>query len=298
MPAEGVIHDLGYQRYAGPRNGRAQIVRALTWHSFRAAFGMGRGARAKIVPIIAFIAICLPAVINAVAVAKGNQRLFSYDTYVPALRIIVLTLFVAVQAPELVSRDLRSRVLPLYFARPLHRADYPLAKYLALTGACAVLVEIPLLVLYLGTISSLHGGAAVWAQTRALIPGLLIGALWAIVIAATGLLLASVSGRRGYATGAVAIFFFLTWTVASIIIQAEGGSGFAPGRALTVARIGGLLSPFTLLDGVRFWLAGSNGTQGQVPYPGDFGIVYLLVLLALLAGSLGGLVARYRRAGL
>ena len=59
-----------------------------------------------------------------------------------------MTVFVAVQAPELVSRDLRSRVLPLYFARPIKTIDYPLAKYLAFTGACLVMLEVPLLLLY------------------------------------------------------------------------------------------------------------------------------------------------------
>ena len=59
--AVGVIHDLGYRRYDGPRLGRAQIVRALIWHSFRSAFGIGRGVKAKIIPILAFVAICLPA---------------------------------------------------------------------------------------------------------------------------------------------------------------------------------------------------------------------------------------------
>src|SRR5580700_9814727 len=116
--AAGVIHDLGYRRYDGPRLGRAQMVRALAWHSFRSAFGFGRGAKAKIVPLVALVALCLPAVVNAFAMSKGNPRLVDYDTYAPALRDIVMTVFVAVQAPELVSRDLRSRVLPLYCARP------------------------------------------------------------------------------------------------------------------------------------------------------------------------------------
>ena len=49
----GVIHDLGYRSYDGPRLGRAQIVRALIWHSFRSAWGIGRGVKAKIVPILA-----------------------------------------------------------------------------------------------------------------------------------------------------------------------------------------------------------------------------------------------------
>ena len=134
MPAEttatrtGVIHDLGYQRYDGPRFGRAQIVRALAWHSFRAAFGLGRGAKAKIIPVIALVALCLPAVVNAFAMSRGNPRLVSYDAYQPVLRDLVMTVFVAVQAPEMVSRDLRSRVLPLYFSRPMKTIDYPVAR--------------------------------------------------------------------------------------------------------------------------------------------------------------------------
>jgi len=53
--AAGVIHDLGYRGYDGPRLGRAQIVRALTWHSFRSAFGIGRGVKGKIVPVLVIV---------------------------------------------------------------------------------------------------------------------------------------------------------------------------------------------------------------------------------------------------
>ena len=196
--ATSVIHDLGYRRYDGPRLGRAQIIRALAWHSFRAAFGLGRGAKAKIVPLVALVALCLPAVVNAFAMSKGNPRVVDYDTYSPALRDLVMTVFVAVQAPELVSRDLRSRVLPLYFARPIKTIDYPLAKYLAFTGACLVMMEVPLILLYGGSIANVHGGSAVWGQTRALIPGLLVGLMWAVVLAAISLFLASLTGRRAF----------------------------------------------------------------------------------------------------
>ena len=79
----GVIHDLGYRRYDGPRLGRAQIGRALAWHSLRSAFGIGRGIKAKIVPMITFVIMCLPAVVNAVAVALStpHARAIPYDTY-------------------------------------------------------------------------------------------------------------------------------------------------------------------------------------------------------------------------
>src|SRR5215510_1336408 len=82
--ATGVIHDLGYRHYEGPRLGRAAIIRALYWHSLRSAFGIGRGAKAKIVPILMFALMCLPAVVNAIVVARtpGHARLVDYDTYV------------------------------------------------------------------------------------------------------------------------------------------------------------------------------------------------------------------------
>jgi ABC-2 type transport system permease protein len=302
-----VIHDLGYRRYDGPRLGRAQIIRALAWHSFRAAFGFGRGAKAKIVPLVALVALCLPAVVNAFAMSKGNPQLVPYDTYQPTLRDLVMTVFVAVQAPELVSRDLRSRVLPLYFARPIKTIDYPLAKYLAFTGACLVMMWVPLLLLYGGSIANVHGGAAVWAQTRALIPGLLVGLMWAAVLAAISLFLASLTGRRAFATGAVAIFFLLTFTLAEILLAAEGqplGSNASNGPQSAIAatpglasKVSGLFSPFTLFDGVRMWLGGTNLADG-VSNPGSFGAVYALVLVAITALCLYGLAARYRKARL
>ena len=312
MPAEpaaaGVIHDLGYRRYDGPRLGRRQITVALAWHSFRAAFGFGRGAKAKVVPVIALIALCLPAVINAFAMAQGNPRLVGYDTYQPVLRNLVMTVFVAVQAPELVSRDLRSRVLPLYFSRPIRTIDYPLAKYVAFTAACLVMIDVPVLLLYFGTIANVHGGAAVWAQTKALIPGLLVGLMWSVVLAAVSLFLASLTGRRAFATGTVAIFFLLTFTLAEILLQVETniavpGPGPGPGKfggplAATMAqKVSGLFSPFTLFDGVRMWLGGTTEAD-NVPRPGGFGAVYALVLLVLLVLCLGGLAARYRKARL
>ena len=296
----GVIHDLGYRRYDGPRLGRAGIIRALAWHSFRSAFGIGRGAKAKIVPLLAFILMCLPAIVNAVAVAQhpGQQPVVDYDTYAYMLRTLVMLIFVAAQAPELVSRDLRSHVLPLYYSRPMRRLDYPLAKYVAFTVACLLLVEIPLIILYLGTIVSVGGGSAVWDQTKALIPGLGVAALWAVLLAAIGLLLASFTGRRAYATGMIAIYFFLTWILATILVNIAThgvGPGGVPVGTSLGARLAGLISPFTVLDGVRQWLGGTN--PGPIPNPGDVGWLYGLMFLVLLGVCLGGLAARYRKVG-
>jgi ABC-2 type transport system permease protein len=297
----GVIYDRGYRRYDGERLGHAQIVRALCWHSFRSAFGIGRGPKAKVVPIIAFIALCLPAVINAVAVAKGGTPVVGYGTYVFGLRVVVMTIFVAVQAPELVSRDLRSRVMPLYFSRPMRRGDYPLAKYVAFTAACLAMIEIPLLLLYLGNIVSPKGSGSIWTQTRELGGGLAVGLLWAVLLAAIGLAIASLSARRAYATGAVAIFFVLTWTLAVIISQVTGrtAGAFVPGQVAPASeRLAGLVSPFSLVDGIRQWLGGHAPAPGPIPAPGSYGFAYGVVFLVLLAASFVILAARYRRTDL
>jgi ABC-2 type transport system permease protein len=317
----GVIHDIGYRQYTGRRLGRAQIIRALFWHSLRSAYGLGRGAKAKIVPVLAFVIMCLPAVINAVVIARGGTRLVPYDTYANQLRVVVMIIFIAAQAPELVSRDLRSHVLPLYFCRPMRRLDYPVAKLAAFITACLALIDIPLLLLYLGTVAQVHSGSAVWAQTRALIPGLLIGLLWSVLLAAIGLVFASLSGRRAYATGSIAIYFFLTWILSGILIMvtqrnvvrtvmvhpppgAPAPPGTPPGGAFqahmviqvptTASRLSGLVSPFTTLDGARQWLGGTS--QGPVPGVGGYGALFGAMVLVLLAVSLGGLAARYRKA--
>jgi ABC-2 type transport system permease protein len=246
--------------------------------------------KGKIIPVLTFIAMCLPALVNAFAVARGNQRLFGYDVYTPGLRVALVTIFIAAQAPELVSRDLRSHVLPLYFCRPLRRGDYPLAKYLAMTGALLVLIEVPLLLLYVGTIASAKSGSAIWHETRALIPGLGVGLMWALLFAAIGLFLASFTGRRAYSTGIVAIACVLTFVLSLVLIQAEGGQS----ATSTGARVAGLFSPFTILDGVRVWLGGSAQT-GLTADPGRYGPLYGVLAVLLLAACLGGLAARYRK---
>jgi ABC-2 type transport system permease protein len=309
--AAGVIHDIGYQRYDGPRLGRWQIAAALCWHSLRSAFGIRRGAKAKIVPVITFVIMCAPAVINAVAMAlsSSHSRIVDYDTYTPTLRVIIMLVFIAAQAPELVARDLRSKVLPLYFAKPMRRLDYPAAKYAGFTLACLAMLDIPVVLLYLGTVFQVHGFSAVWAQTRAFIPGLLVGLMWAVVLAAIGLALASVSGRRAFSTGAVAIFLFMTWILAHVLVtiasqQARGGPGGPPHGAFCsadfqagsshTAHLLGIISPFNALDGVRQWLGGTN--CGIVANPGQYGWVYGLALLVFLGAGLAGLFFRYARA--
>jgi ABC-2 type transport system permease protein len=302
--SSGVIHNIGYRRYDAERLGRAAIVRALIWHSLRSAFGIGRGAKAKIFPAVLFGIICLPAAVNAVALHTNpaGPPIVGYDGYIPSLRTVVMLIFVAIEAPNLVSGDLRNHTLPLYFARPIRRIDYPFAKLVAFLLACLLMIEIPLILLWVGIVSQQHGASAIWEQTLRLGPGLLYGAAWAVLLASIGLLLASTTGKRVFAMCAIGIPLFFSWILANVLghvgEQAFGPAGF--GQPSALASLSGLISPFTLLGGLLRWAQG-NPSIGPAYHPlqattiGNYGPVYGVLFVVLTVTAIGGLIARYRK---
>jgi ABC-2 type transport system permease protein len=300
----GVIHNIGYRRYDGARLGRGSIFRALMWHSLRTAFGFGRGAKAKIFPALMFVIMCLPAVVNAVSLATNPHggAIITYDDYVPSIRTVAMLIFVAVEAPNLVSADLRNHTLPLYFARPIGRIDYPLAKLVAFVIACLLMIEIPLVILYIGNVTQVHGAHAVWEQTLQFGPGLLYGAAWAVLLASIGLLLASASGKRVFAICAIAIPLFFTYIVAHTLshVGQQAFAAGALGQPSALASLAGLISPFTLLGGVLRWLEKPNpgaAQQLQATVIGQYGDVYMTVFVLLTLAAIGGLILRYRKVG-
>jgi ABC-2 type transport system permease protein len=318
----GVIHNIGYREYDGVRLGRGPIFVALMWHSLRTAFGFGRGAKAKIFPALLFVIMCLPAVVNAVSLATNPHggAIITYDDYVPSIRTVAMLIFVAIEAPNLVSADLRNHMLPLYFARPIGRIDYPLAKLVAFVIACLLMIEIPLVILYVGNVTQVHGAHAVWEQTLQFGPGLLYGAAWAVLLASIGLLLASTSGKRVFAICAVAIPLFFSYIVAHVLEQV-GRQAFRavpvcggkvvrhagqviclhPGvHPPALASLAGLISPFTLLGGLLHWLGAPNFTPAgnlQATVIGQYGDIYGLVFVLLTLAAVGGLILRYRKVG-
>ncbi len=300
----GVIHNIGYRRYDAIRLGRPAIVRALMWHSLRSAFGLRRGAKAKIFPSLLFAIMCLPAVVNAVALAThpGGSPIISYDSYVPSIRTVVMLIFVALEAPNVVSADLRNHTLPLYFARPIRRIDYPAAKLAAFVLACLLMVEIPVLILYLGNVSQVHGTHAVFEQTLQLGPGLLYGAAWAVLLASISLLLASSTGKRVFAICAIGIPLFFSWILANVLAHV-GAQSFGPqafGQPSALTSLAGLISPFTLLGGVLRWLQAPNPGPAaalQATIVGQYGALYGAVFVLLTVAAAGGLILRYRKVG-
>ena len=62
---EGQLFDLGYQHYDGPREGRMRARKAVFADGFKTTLGLGRGASAKILPMLLFAAAMAPAVVLA-----------------------------------------------------------------------------------------------------------------------------------------------------------------------------------------------------------------------------------------
>jgi ABC-2 type transport system permease protein len=276
----GTIHDIGYQRYTGVRLGRAYATRSLYEHGVRTSFGLGRSAKAKIFPWFVIAVLLLIATILVAIRSETGTLQLSYVDFSQETSFLVL-LFLAAVAPELVSRDLRSKVLPLYFSRPLRRTDYALAKLGALTTAVWLIIAVPLLLMFLGGAFSLHGAANIWNEFGDFLGGLVAAAIMAIVFSVLALLISSVMSRRMVAAATIVGVFLVTATVGGIIGTIVGGNG---------ERIGRLIGPQLIVDSLNTWLL-----NGDPKHWGSFGYLYLgaAALIVAVCGLL--LLVRYRK---
>lgn len=282
----GTIYDIGYRGYTGPRLGRRGAIGAIVGAGLRAIFGLGRSGRSKIIPWGTVVLASLPAgVAIGVRVLVGDLLdLYSYDNYLWGIGAL-LPIFVAAQAPELVVNDMRHRVLPLYFSRPISRIDYVAAKLVALSLGLLALTLAPLLLLWLGRILAQDDVVGAIGNEIGAVPAIVgSGVLHAVVLASIGLAISSLAGRRAYAAGAV-LAIFLIGGVVSGIFEVQGGS---------MADAAPFLNPLAVLDGTREWLFGGSvaeapASASDVPLP-----VYGLATVVILAVSWAVLAMRYR----
>jgi ABC-2 type transport system permease protein len=286
------IHNIGYRHYDGPRLGRAYARRSLFSQSLRGAYGLGRSAKSKVLPMLLFVVMCTPGLIMvAVAVTTKMKDLpVDYTRYAILLQAVI-GLYLASQAPQSVSRDLRFKTVPLYFSRPIERGDYVLAKFAAMTSALFALTAAPLIVLYVGALLAKLDFAE---QTKGFAQGLVSVALLSLLFAGIGLVVSAVTPRRGFGIAAVIAVLTISYGAVSTV-QAIADSQDNSGAITWL----GLFSPVTLIDGVQTAFLGATSAfpGGHGPSTGQ-GVVYLLVVLGLIAGCYGLLMRRYRKVGL
>ncbi|MEV0469510.1 ABC transporter permease [Streptomyces prunicolor] len=286
------IHNIGYRNYNGPRLGRAYARRSLYSMSLRGSYGLGRSVKSKVLPMLLFVVMCVPAAIMvAVAVAtKAKDLPVDYTRYAIIMQAVI-GLYVASQAPQSVSRDLRFKTVPLYFSRPIETADYVGAKFAALASAMLILTGAPLIVLYVGALLAKLDFAD---QTKGFAQGLVSVTLLSLLFAGIGLVIAAVTPRRGF--GIAAIIAVLTISSGAVsTLQAIADAQDATSAIPWI----GLFSPVTLIDGLQSaFLGASSAFPGGVGPSHAEGVVYILAVLGLIAATYGLLIRRYRKVGL
>lgn len=288
-PAGGVIHDIGYRHYDGPRLGRAAISRALAISSLRHAYGLGRSGKSKVMPILLLAVMVVPAIIvvgieNAV---KLEDPPLQPSEYVFLLQPVI-ALYLASQAPQLFSRDLRYRSIVLYLARPPRHVDYALAKLAALAGALTILIGLPLVILYAGALLAKYDFTD---TTKEFLAGMLAALLASVLLAAIGGLIAAATPRRGFAAAAIIAALIVSFTAVitvSAIVDPDGD------MSSTAARYASLGSPFTLVDVLQTFVLQIEREGVWMPTT-QAGLVYAAAYVVLTGLCCWGLIARYSK---
>jgi len=269
------IHDLGYRRYEGERDGVRGAWRALFAQGFRAMFGLGRPLKSKAVPAFVLAATMFPCLATlAASSATQGQLPIMYGNLIES-QLILFVLFAAAQAPELMSHDQQHRVLPLILTRDVTRTVYASARIAAVLCALLVVSIAPLLLLYIGEIGIAVDPAAAFARmyTKAG-PVLLQGTLTAWVIGAIGAAMASMTARRAYATASVIGVFLVAGAVSVGLDDLAGVS----------ADVSGFINPLGSLHTMSLILFGERNRAMDLVAPPP---LWLFMLMALVVGALG-----------
>ena len=299
LPPAGAVYDRGYRPYEGERGGRGAARAALVRLSIRRALGLRRSWRQKVLPWSLLAIATIPAVVNVgVKYITRNTPASDFDliTFREYVGVsTTLLLFVAITAPDMVCPDRRNRVLPLIFARPLTGNDYVLAKVGALTAILFGFSFLPQVVLFVGQMLVVREGAIdfVTENAEVLWQVPVAVALFSLYWATLALAISATTARRVVGGVALLATVLVSGAVASILVSAGGAD---PERIFEDGSLWGLLSlvdiPLRMSDLVFLGHVDPGSLVGGAEGAGT-GVV--LVYVAVVAGSLGYLVYRYRR---
>lgn len=216
----GEVFDRGYQHYTGERLGRKQAFRSLIGYSMKRALGIRKSWTAKILPFLLYTAAVVPLVIMiGISALVPDSGFASYSDYLAAIFLIV-GIFVATAAPEMLCVDRRERTLPLYFSRAIARFDYVLAKVVAMTLLTMTLSMVPLIILWFGR--QLVSDSPWWAMrdnVGDLWRVVFVGALIALVLGTIGLVISSLTDRKAVAVTVIIVGFLIGTAIANVGLE-------------------------------------------------------------------------------
>ena len=283
------IYDLGYRNYDGVRLGRQYAALSLFNYTFRGIFGLGRSAWAKVFPIGLAIIASLPAfvLLGVAAIAPDQFELAKPEEYFGFISI-VLGLFCAVAAPELIGRDQRYHTMALYFSRALSRVDYLGAKLAAMALALFIVTVTPQVLLLTGNaVANTSLTNYLKHNVDLLLPVLASSALVAALMASVSLAIAIQTSRRAFATGAVIATFVILSTVGGILADTLTGS---------LRHYSLLISPFGLLEGAVYYIFSAPPQfDSNLAHADLNGVWYVVAALVYTCIALGFLYRKMQR---
>ena len=230
----GTVFDIGYQRYTGAREGRNRARIAVFKDGVRTALGIGRGGRAKILPwvfiaILNLIALIMAMVAGAVERVGGEGAaaqagLPSHSDFY-GIASVLLFVFAALGAPELLCRDRREGTINLYLVRPLTGTDYVASRWAAFLAVMLGVAWAPQLLLMAGLALGDPAPGQYLATYWMDLPRLLVsGLVFALYLTTLAMLTASFTTRRAIASVFLVGLFFISTPFTTGLASEIGGA--------------------------------------------------------------------------
>ncbi|MCZ6667027.1 MAG: hypothetical protein O7B81_17140 [Gammaproteobacteria bacterium] len=230
----GTVFDIGYQHYDGPREGRNRARFSVYKDGLKNTLGLGRGARAKILPWL-FIGVLVAVALVMALIAGTVDRLAGAGTAVAldlpshsdyyGIASIILFIFAAISAPELLCPDRRDGVISLYLVRPLTGSDYIMARWGAFFTVMLLVAWLPQLILLIGLTMGDPEPADYFLDNWLDIPKFLAaGGAIAAYTTTLALLTAGFTTRRAYASAFLVGLFVISTPFTTGLAEEIGGT--------------------------------------------------------------------------
>ncbi|MBT3996564.1 MAG: hypothetical protein HOF01_12290 [Chloroflexi bacterium] len=232
--AEGTVFDIGYQHYDGPREGRNRARLSVYKEGLKISLGLGRGVRAKVLPWL-FIGV-LTLIGAGMAFAAITINRLAGDGTAEAVGLpshsdfygiasILMFIFAAISAPELLCPDRRDGVINLYLVRPLTGSDYIIARWGSFMTIMLIVAWLPQIILMTGLTMGAEVPADYLKDNWLDIPKFLgAGAALAVYSGTIALLVSGFTTRRAYASVFMVGLFTISTPFTFGLAQELGGT--------------------------------------------------------------------------
>jgi ABC-2 type transport system permease protein len=269
------VYRRGYLRYQGPLTDRASRLLVLPKFAWQGLMQQ----RLIVIILVASVfwplgSIAFVYLANHLDVIPGlrpselsflriNAEFFVVFMNVQGAFAIILSAFAG---PSLIAPDLANGALPLYFSRPLSRAEYVLARILVLVGILSPVTWIPGLLLF-GMQAGMAGGTWFrenWKLGVGVLVGLLVWILFVGLVAMTSS--AYVKWRIVAGALVMGVFFVLAGVaeMTNAVLRVEWALVFDPARAM---------------NQIWRWMLGADAIPGPAALPCAIAVAAMAGLL-------------------